>query len=671
MRKVTRLTKAASKHLVQLSAEMKRYFIAAGILLACLSIAIFYKSNNAEAQAAGPTMLVPDLAVRTVVAGLASPTTLAFLGDNDTLVLEKNTGKVQRIVDGAIQSTVLDLAVNFASERGLLGIALHPAFGGNNYVYLYWTWRGSGEGDEMLLGPDSSNLAEVPLVGGNRVDRFVWDGSTLTFDRNIIKLRTFQADPGQPLRGNHNGGVIRFRFDGKLFIVVGDAGRRGQMQNLPSGPTLTGLGDPVRDDQFGGPEPDDAHLTGVILRLNDDGSAPEDNPFYEYGAQVGGEVGANIQKIFVHGIRNSFGVTFDPVTSNLWTQENSDDAFDEINRWEAGMNGGWVQIMGPTERIQEFKSIELTLPPSGGLAGAQLQQARWPADRIADTPEEALSRLFAPPGSRYSEPEFSWKYAVSPGGIGFLRGPGLGPAYEDALFVGAATPALAGGYIMVFRLTEDRQQIAVNAPGLEDRVADNTAKYDATESESLIIGRDFGVVTDVYTAPNGNLYIVSLSRGAIYEIYRPEPATESFTAALSGSQEVPALDTPAGGQASFELNAAETELKFKLSVANITNVVAGHIHIGQAGANGPVVAFLYGDVPPAGGPIEGTIAEGTITKDNLVGPLRGMEFSELVKALREGGVYANVHTNDGVAPTNTGPGDFPGGEVRGQVAPGE
>lgn len=470
-----------------------------------------------------PSMTDARLGVRAVVTGLNQPTTMAFLGANDFLVLEKATGRVQRVLNGAIQSTVLDLAVNSGSERGLLGIALHPNFATNGFVYLYWT--------ESATGADTTNLADLgsiwfslePLLG-NRVDRFIWNGSTLAFDRNVIRFRHYQADPGQPLRGNHDGGIIRFGPDGKLYIIVGDTGRRGQMQNLPSGPTLTGLGPTIFDDQFGGPAPDNAHFTGVIVRLNDDGTAPADNPYFTLGAGVGGEVGANLQKIFVHGVRNSFGMAFDPLGGGLWTQENSDDSFDEINRWEAGMNGGWVQIMGPVARIAEFKSIELTLPPSGGLAGAELQQVRWPAARIADTADEALARLFAPPGSRYSDPEFSWKYAVSPGGIGFLNSSALGAEYTGDLFMGAATAppnpgSLEGGYLFRMNLTADRLAIAVSDPLLEDRVADNTAKFSITESESLLVGRDFGISTDIQTGPNGNLYVVSLSRGTVYEIF--------------------------------------------------------------------------------------------------------------------------------------------------------
>jgi glucose/arabinose dehydrogenase len=485
----------------------------------------------------GPTVVDPDLGVRTIVSGLVAPTTMAFLGPNDFLVLEKTTGQVKRVVNGAVQSVVLDLSVNFASERGLLGIALHPNFPANPSVYLYWSCQAPPPpasspfsptqqrcADTPETGPDNGQLLAVPLLG-NRVDRFRWTGSALVFDRNLVMLRSFQNDGGpdpagqgdsaQPARANHDGGVLAFGPDGKLYIATGDLGRRGQLQNLPDGPTP-----PTADDQFGGPSPDNAHLSGVVLRLNDDGSTPGDNPFFTVGGQIGGETGANVQRLFAYGLRNTFGIAFDPVSGNLWDQQNADDAFDELNLVERGMNGGWIQIMGPAARVPQFKQIELTLPPSGGVPGATLQQIRWPADNIADTPQEALSRLFMLPGSHYSDPEFSWKFAVPPAGIGFLSSRALGPQYANDLFAGAATPLTAGGYLFRFNLTGNRLKIAVDDPRLEDRVADNNAKNDITESESLLFGTGFGVGTDVETGPNGNLFVVSASNGAVYEIFR-------------------------------------------------------------------------------------------------------------------------------------------------------
>jgi hypothetical protein len=139
----------------------------------------------------GPSMVDQNLHVTTVVSGLDQPTGMVFLGQGDFLVLEKATGKVQHVVNGRVVGTALDLAVNSASERGLLGIALQPDFAQSHGVYLYWT--------QSSTISDSSNITEVPLLG-NRVDRYVWNPmtETLALDRNIIMLHAFQADSPIP-----------------------------------------------------------------------------------------------------------------------------------------------------------------------------------------------------------------------------------------------------------------------------------------------------------------------------------------------------------------------------------------------------------------------------------------------------------------------------------------
>jgi glucose/arabinose dehydrogenase len=191
--------KVVGQGLSRLTTVRKRRYHRMATLLICLLAMIFIDYQSAEAQ---PSLVDPRLDVRTVVSGLNSPPTMAFIGENDILVLEKETGKVQRVMNGAIQSTVLDLPVNFGSERGLLGIALHPECPTNPGVYLFWT--------ESTTGTDTSVLSATPLLG-NRVDRFTWDGSTLTFDRNIIRLRAIQQDATNPVeRGNHDGGMLRF-----------------------------------------------------------------------------------------------------------------------------------------------------------------------------------------------------------------------------------------------------------------------------------------------------------------------------------------------------------------------------------------------------------------------------------------------------------------------------
>lgn len=147
-----------------------------------------------------------------------------------------------------------------------------------------------------------------------------------------------------------------------------------------------------------------------------------------------------------------------------------------------------------------------------------------------------------------------------------------------------------------------------------------------------------------------------------------QPEARNFVAHLDGDEEVPQRDTLAQGQAIFHLSKDGSELDYQLIVADIENVVAAHIHLGPVGVNGLVVAFLFGTVPPGGGRVDGVLAQGTITAANLVGPLAGQSLSVLIEAMRTAGTYVNVHTNDGVPPADTGPGDFPGGEIRGQIA---
>jgi len=500
---------------------------------------------------AAPTLTVPSLAVSTVVTGITQATSMAFIGSDDFLILEKASGRVKRVVSGIVTATVLDLPVNSNSERGLLGIALDPNFFTNHNVYLYWTESSTGADSNVVTevgNPASPYSPGTPQPLGNRVDRFTWDATTqtLTYAANLIRLRAYQNDKNNTQvpaaftpQGNHNGGKLAMGPDGKLFIIIGDNGRRGWMQNLQNGPYLP----TAADDQFGGPAPDDNHLTGVILRLNTDGSAPADNPFFAAGAALGGQVGANIQKVYSYGHRNSFGLAFDPLSGNLWDSENGDDSFDEINKIVPGGNYGWVQSMGPISRISQFKTIESYLfNPATAPIGA-IQQLRYPVTRIAYSPATTLSRMLMLPGASYQDPELSWRYAVPPSGLGFVSGNGLGASYNGTLWSGEArttnitggsTGTFSGGALMVMRLTADRQHLDLSADlRLADRVADNgvaypppfgtpagTAgyKFDGKESESLLIGQGFGITTDIKTGPDGCLYVVSNTDNAVYKI---------------------------------------------------------------------------------------------------------------------------------------------------------
>ena len=490
-----------------------------GMRLSAVLVACSLSGAGTLADTSPLKILDPTLQVTTVLnSGITQPIGIVFLSANDFLVLEKASGLVKRVTNGAVQGTpVLDLAVNSASERGLLAMVLHPNFPATPQVFIRWT--------ESSTGQDTAVLANVPVLG-NRVDRFLWNGTALTFDRNILMARALQTDnipvPGQPpatanpgLNGNHNGGPLLFGPDGKLYIYLGDQGRRGWMQNLANGPFESA---PLVDDTFGGPAPDDAHLSGVVLRLNTDGSAPADNPFHAVGATMGGEVGANIQKVFSYGHRNGFGMAFDPYGEDLWVTENGDDSFSELNRVEAGSNGGWIQIMGPQHRFFDYKDIEVN------EFGRALQQVRFPPSRLADSPGDARESLFMLPGAKYMDPELSWKYESGPAGTAFIRGTALGAGNEGTLWFGSSRSFQqvggTGGALYRVRLSTNRKKVDVSDPALAERVVDNLTKWDPTETESIVIGTGFGTTPDIRQGPDGNLYVVSITDGTIYKISR-------------------------------------------------------------------------------------------------------------------------------------------------------
>jgi len=480
-----------------------------------------FLAATAQADTTPAALLDPSLQVSVAVnSGLSQPIGVVFLGSaQDYLVAEKASGQIKRVINGVVQAQpVLDLAVNSASERGLLSMAVAPGFPADPFVYLYWTASTSGT--------DSSAVSDVPLLG-NRVDRFVWNGSSLVFDGNLLNLRARQTDnvavPGHDgtqngtENGNHNGGPMRIGPDGKLYVFMGDVGRRGWLQNLPNGPFLTA---PLVDDTFGGPEPNNAHLSGVVLRVNIDGSAPADNPFFATGSAIGGELGLNIQKIYSYGHRNGFGMDFDPASGSLWLTENADDAYSEINRLMPGLNGGWIQFAGPISRVRDWRTIEAL------QFGQALQQRRYPPTRAAYTPAAASGRLFMLPGAFFKDPELSARYEIGPSGAAFVAGDALGPANNGTFWFGSARAFSQvggnGGSLYRLRLTTDRLNVDTSAdPRLADKVIDNlfrAQKFDGTEAETLKVGSGFGTVTAIVQGPDGNLYVVSITDNTIYRI---------------------------------------------------------------------------------------------------------------------------------------------------------
>ncbi|HET9417276.1 MAG TPA: PQQ-dependent sugar dehydrogenase [Candidatus Limnocylindria bacterium] len=432
------------------------------------------------------------LGVELAAADLTEPTSLAFLAPNDFFVTEKSTGEVHRVTDGAVSEPVLDLAVNFFDERGLLGMALHPDFAENGYVYLYWTSSGEGEGDDALLGPDTDGETALPELG-NRVDRFTWDGEALTWDMNIVQMRsnTLDTDTSGRIRGNHDAGPIVFGQDGTLFIVNGDQNLRGELQNIEGSGGL-----------------DAANWTGVVLRVNDDGSIPDDNPFVDAASQLDGESAENLARIWAYGVRNSFGLAIHPETGALWETENGDDSWDEVNIFPPGANSGWWQIMGPVERFDEYRQIETE--SEDGTDNPDV-----PPDQLAESGDEAQDRLIAYEGSTFVDPVLAWKYPPAVTSLAFVTDDSLGESSTNTAWLGTVLT----DSLLRYPLRDDGSGFDfADDAGLSDLVDDNEAKGDLGESADYVVGTGFGVVTHIVTAPDGLLYVASLSAGAVYRI---------------------------------------------------------------------------------------------------------------------------------------------------------
>lgn len=157
---------------------------------------------------------------------------------------------------------------------------------------------------------------------------------------------------------------------------------------------------------------------------------------------------------------------------------------------------------------------------------------------------------------------------------------------------------------------------------------------------------------------------------------RDHGTPQNFQTHLSGDEEVPSRETLAQGNAKFQLSKDGQSLEYKLIASNIENAFMAHIHLGPAGTNGGVVVWLYGTPPGVVSPAsqvrhDGVLAEGTITAANFVGALSGQSMEALLTHIRNGNAYVNVHTRNLAIPVTNPPtlvpGNYPGGEVRGQI----
>jgi aldose sugar dehydrogenase len=418
------------------------------------------ENNNKELE---PWVHDPNLKVELVTKGLNSPSSIAFLGPNDILVLEKYEGKVHRIIDGnLLEEPLLDLPVSNKFERGMLGIAVaenddksKPA-----YIYLYFTESPTDEdGTDVCPASYHCDPGNNPL--GNRLYRYELIRNNLVNPRLLLDL---PAVPGP----THNGGKVVIGPDKNVYVTIGDV--LGYRNKSSSSKVLNFENGTYADGR------------GGILRITQDGN--------EVGTGIIGE-SHPLNLYYAYGIRNSFGIDFDPVTGKLWDTENGPDYGDEINLVEPGFNSGWIEVQG------------IWKPAYDEIRGGD-----FIAGHKIGTNHEDSFEDFGENG-KYSSPEFSWYNPVAPTGLTFLNSNKFGEDYQNDMFVGD----YRNGNIYRFDLNVNRTELLLFGR-LEDRVA-NTSY----ELEEAIFGGGFNAITDLRTGPyDGYLYVLSLGNGALYKI---------------------------------------------------------------------------------------------------------------------------------------------------------
>jgi aldose sugar dehydrogenase len=400
------------------------------------------------------TLSDPSLKIEVFATGLKKPTNMAFLDSGDVLVLEKQNGTVRKIVNGTLlPEPLLDVNVATFDTRGMLGIAIAKyQTVGKEYVFLYFTEAKDGTGDGEDKCYSFSRCIPEYLPNGNRLYRYELsqDGSKLVNQKLLFSWPPF-------IGATHNGGEIAVGPDNNIYVIVGN-GEQTKSLVMNSEKKLT------IDGRAG------------ILAFDHDGK-----PAFSKGI-LGKEEPLN--KYYAYGIRNGFGLDFDPVTGKLWDTENGPDFGDEINVVEPGFNSGSMLVQG----IWAYTKKET----EGRLVTGK-------PDNLVD---------FNGNGE-YSAPELAWNQSIGPTAIKFLNSHKYGKEYENDIFVGSVKPK---GDLYHFDLNSKRTGLDLQGQ-LEDKIADN---YE--ELTNNIFGKNFGIISDITVGPDGYLYIVSFTRGVIYRI---------------------------------------------------------------------------------------------------------------------------------------------------------
>ncbi len=516
-------------------------------------------------------------------------------------------------------------------ERGLLGVVFHPDFQNNGLLYTYTSEPATGTPD--FHAPEAAAANHESVITEWQVPNPADQASVVDPISRRVLLQIEQPN------FNHNGGAISFGPDHHLYIALGDGGAADDQ----------GVGHSL---QGNGQNP--ANILGNILRIdplgnnsaNSEYGVPADNPFFPGGAgPFGGEAGCAdgvCDEIFAWGFRNPFRISFDKETGDLYAADVGQNDIEEVDVVVAGGNYGW--------RIKEGS---FCFDPNGADPGFVTDDASCGPPDLID------------PVAQYDHDE---GIAIVGGFV--YRGNDI-PSLRGRYVFGDFTRVFFGNNGRLFFLS--KKDIVKTGSIKTSKISEfRLAGPDELGLSLLGFGQDANgelyVLGNMTGVPFGDTGIVlRLARGSESNTDSSATKVHNFITHLRGRSQVPtSVDTRAQGQAIFQLNKDGTALEYTVIVANIENVIGAHIHNAPAGANGPIVLSMVPDtagflsdgpfIPNPGVTLNGILAQGTATVDDLVGPLMGMSLDNLVDEILNGNTYVNVHTVENRP-----------GEIRGQI----
>jgi aldose sugar dehydrogenase len=401
---------------------------------------IQFFSVQVQAQ---PLVVNPMFDVETVFSGSFEPSSMVFLGQDDILVLDRDEGKVFRVTDGIQSKPLLDVNVATDGYRGLLGIT-SSVNKNSTYVFLYFTESATDDSSDKTRHPVS------PL--GNRLYKYELIDNKLINPKLLLNLPVL---PGP----KDNGGVINIGPDNNVYLIIGDL--QGSFKNNQYGTMAQNYQNSSSVDGRAG-----------ILVISQDGKP--------IGKDILGS-SYPLNLYYSYGIRNSFGMDWDPISGYLWDSENGPEFGDELNLVLPGSNSGWAAIQGLWKPLnQSIGPVEIhpNLVTFGGRGN-------------------------------YTSPKFVWLTPTAPSAIKFINSHQYGDDYKDTLLVADTN----NENIYDFKLDSKRQNLNLKGE-LADKIANDTS-----ELSSVIFAKGFGRVTDIEIGPDGLLYILS-DQGRITNIYR-------------------------------------------------------------------------------------------------------------------------------------------------------